>query len=54
MKEKIKFIVPLAVLTVMFALYQFSCFKSGDSTLFGDIGQSPLRKEAETAQAVEI
>lgn len=54
MKEKVKFIVPLAVLTVMFALYQFSCFKSGDSTLFGDIGQSPLRKEAETAQAVEI
>ncbi len=53
MKEKIKFIVPLAVLTVMFALYQFSCFKS-DSSLFGDIGQSPLRKEAETAQAVEM
>jgi len=54
MKEKLKLIVPLAVLTVMFALYQFSCFKSGDSTLFGDIGQSPLRKEAESAQAVEI
>ncbi len=54
MKEKIKLIVPLAVLTVMFALYQFSCFKSGESTLFGDIGQSPLRKEAESAQAVEI
>ncbi len=54
MKEKIKFIVPFAVLTVVFALYQFSCFKSGDSSLFGDIGQSPLRKEAESAQAVEI
>lgn len=54
MKEKLKLIVPLAVLTVMFALYQFSCFKSGDSTLFGDIGQSPLRKEAESAGAVEI
>jgi serine protease Do len=54
MKGKIKVIAPLAVLTVMFALYQFSCFKSGESSLFGDIGQSPLRKEAESAQAVEI
>jgi serine protease Do len=54
MKSKIKYIVPFAVLTVVFVLYEFSCFKSGDSSLFGDIGQSPLRKEAESAQAVEI
>ena len=54
MKNRIKIIASLAVLTVVFVLHQFSCFKSGDSTLFGDIGQSPLRKEAESAQAVEI
>jgi len=54
MKSKIKYIVPFAILTVVFMLYEFSCFRSGDSSLFGDIGQSPLRKEAESAQAVEI
>jgi serine protease Do len=54
MKSKIKYLVPFAVLTIIFVLYEFSCFRSGDSSLFGDIGQSPLRKEAESAQAVEI
>jgi len=54
MKRKIGYIVPFAVLTFVFMLYEFSCFRSGDSSLFGDIGQSPLRKEAESAQAVEI
>ncbi len=54
MKNRIKIILPFAVLTVFFVLHQFSCFKSSDSPLFGDIGQSPLRKEAESAQAVEI
>jgi serine protease Do len=54
MKSKINYIVPFAVLTVVFMLYEFSCFRSGDSSLFGDIGQSPLRKESESAQAVEI
>jgi serine protease Do len=54
MKRKIGYIVPFAVLTFIFMLYEFSCFRSGDSSLFGDIGQSPLRKESESAQAVEI
>ena len=54
MKNRIKLIAPFAVLTVAFVLHQFSCLRSDDSSLFGDIGQSPLRKEAETAQAVEI
>src|SRR5271157_453659 len=54
MKGKIKFIIPFTVLTAVFVLNQFSCFKSGDSSLFGDIGQSPLRKDSESAKAVEI
>ncbi|MBN1496382.1 MAG: trypsin-like peptidase domain-containing protein, partial [Spirochaetes bacterium] len=54
MKKRIKIILPLAGLTVFFVLQQFSCFKSGESSLFGDIGQSPLRKESESAHAVEI
>jgi serine protease Do len=54
MKSRIKIILPFAVVTVFFVFHQFSCFKSGDSPLFGDIGQSPLRKESESAQAVEI
>ncbi|OHD63261.1 MAG: hypothetical protein A2176_11800 [Spirochaetes bacterium RBG_13_51_14] len=54
MKRKIAFVVLFAVLTMAFVLNQFSCFKCDDTSLFGDIGQSPLRKEAESAQAVEI
>jgi len=54
MKGKIKFFIPFAVLTVAIVLNQFSCFKSSDSSLFGDIGQSPLRKDSESARAVEI
>jgi serine protease Do len=54
MKGKIKFFIPLAVLTAAIVLNQFSCFKSSDSSLFGDIGQSPLRKDSESARAVEI
>ena len=54
MKNRIKVIVPFAVLTLAFVLHQFSCLRSDDASLFGDIGQSPLRKEAESARAVEI
>jgi serine protease Do len=54
MKHKMKILIPFAVLTVAFVLQQFSCFKYGESSLFGDIGQSPLRKDAESARAVEI
>ena len=54
MKSRLKLIIPLAVLTAVLVLNQFSCFKSGDSSLFGDIGQSPLRKDAESGRAVEI
>ncbi len=54
MKGKIKYVIPFTVLTVAIVLNQFSCFRSGDSSLFGDIGQSPLRKDSESAKAVEI
>jgi serine protease Do len=54
MKNRIKVIIPLAVLMLGIVTYQFSCFRSDNSPLFGDIGQSPLRKEAESAHAVEI
>ncbi len=48
-----KYILPLALIAVVFVTYQFSCLNSSDS-LFGDIGQSPLRKESASATAVEI
>jgi serine protease Do len=54
MNGRLKLILPLTVLTAAIVLNQFSCFKSGDSPLFGDIGQSPLRKDAESSRAVEI
>ncbi len=54
MKKRIRIIAPLAILGAFLLLHQFSCFKSGDSTLFGDIGQSPLRNTSETGKACEI
>jgi serine protease Do len=54
MNGRLRLIIPLTVLTAAIVLNQFSCFKSSDSPLFGDIGQSPLRKDSESSHAVEI
>jgi serine protease Do len=56
MKTPMRIAAPFILLAAAFVLHQFSCFKSDNSfsSLFGDIGQSPLRKEAESAHACEI
>lgn len=56
MKTKLKVMIPLILLSFLFVIQHFSCQKSDHtfSSVFGDIGQSPLRKEAESARACEI
>ncbi|MBN2078356.1 MAG: trypsin-like peptidase domain-containing protein [Spirochaetes bacterium] len=54
MNKKMRIIAPMAILGIFLLVHQFSCFKSGESTLFGDIGQSPLRKNSEIGKACEI
>ncbi|MBN2158150.1 MAG: trypsin-like peptidase domain-containing protein [Spirochaetes bacterium] len=54
MKKRVTYMIPLAMLTLAFVVYEFSCFRSENVSVFGDIGQSPLRKESESAQAVQI
>ena len=54
MNRKMLVVVPMMILGLFLLVHQFSCFKSGESTLFGDMGQSPLRKTSEIGKACEI
>lgn len=56
MKEKLRYIIPALILSAVFGIYQISCSRSTDSfsSLFGDAGQSPIKRNNESSHAAEI
>lgn len=56
MRQKLKFIIPVLLLSGVIFLNQFSCLKNEDTgpQVFGNTEESPLKKDGEAAKACEI